>query len=142
MPENAHRYKLLTGARLIDGTGGPPIDTGAVLTHGSRVAAVGPAATVSAPDGASVERFDYPGKTIMPGMVDCHTHHNGFGDGRSGDDLSTLPDEVLTRPDRAVARLNEGRAFRKGLPASVDLAFELFILALEPRHLLLRRLQA
>ena len=78
MPENAHHYKLLTGARVIDGTGGPPIGNGAVLVHGSRVAAVGPANTFSAPDGASVEQFEYPGKTIMPGMVDCHTHHNGW----------------------------------------------------------------
>ncbi len=104
MPENAYPYKLLTGARMIDGTGGPPINNGAVLVHGSRIAAVGPASTVSAPDGASVERLDYPGKTIMPGMVDCHTHHNGFGDGRSGDDLSTLPDELLTLQSARNAR--------------------------------------
>ena len=32
----------------------------------------------------------------LPGMVDCHTHHNGFGDGRMGDDLTLLADEILT----------------------------------------------
>ena len=32
----------------------------------------------------------------MPGLVDCHTHHNGFGDGRRADSLATLSDELLT----------------------------------------------
>ena len=40
----------------------------------------------------------------MPGMVDCHTHHNGFGDGRLGDDLVKLPDEVLTLQSARNAR--------------------------------------
>ena len=73
-----------------------PIDNGAVLIHGSRIVAVGRAADVRAPEGASVEVHDYPGGAVLPGMVDCHTHHNGFGDGRKGDDLSLLSDEVLT----------------------------------------------
>jgi len=29
-------------------------------------------------------------------MIDCHTHHNGFGDGRPGEDVAALPDEILT----------------------------------------------
>jgi imidazolonepropionase-like amidohydrolase len=37
-------------------------------------------------------------------MVDCHTHHNGFGDGRAGDELVTLPDEVLTLQSARNAR--------------------------------------
>ena len=34
--------------------------------------------------------------SVMPGMIDCHTHHNGFGDGRPGEDVAALPDEILT----------------------------------------------
>ena len=30
------------------------------------------------------------------GMVDCHTHHNGFGDGRSGDSIAEIEDNILT----------------------------------------------
>ena len=89
-------FTLITADRVIDSGGGPPIDNGAVLVRGSRIVAVGRAADVKAPDGASVEVHDYPGGAMLPGMVDCHTHHNGFGDGRLGDDLSLLSDEVLT----------------------------------------------
>ena len=95
MPSEA-QFTLITADRLIDSRGGPPIENGAVLIEGSRIIAVGRNADIRAPEGASVDVSDYPDCTIMPGMVDCHTHHNGFGDGRMGDDLATLPDEILT----------------------------------------------
>ena len=89
-------YLLITADRVIDSKGGPPIDNGAVLVHDGKIVSVGRAAEVSAPEGASVETHHYPGCTVLPGMVDCHTHHNGFGDGRMGDDLTLLADEILT----------------------------------------------
>ena len=99
-------YKLIRSGRLIDARGGPPIERGAVLVQGSTIVAVGREADVAAPEGAPVEEFDYPGMTVMPGMVDCHTHHNGIGDGRAGDELVTLPDEVLTLQSAHNARAN------------------------------------
>ena len=89
-------YLLITADRVIDSKGGPPIDNGAVLVHDGKIVSVGRAAEVSAPEGAAVETHNYPGCTVLPGMVDCHTHHNGFGDGRFGDELSLLDDEILT----------------------------------------------
>ena len=93
---NSFTYTLLTADRVIDAKGGPPIEQGAVLTRGSDIVSVGHAHEIRAPDGASVARYDYPGATILPGMVDCHTHNNGFGDGRNGQDLAALNDEILT----------------------------------------------
>ena len=75
-------FKIVRAGRLIDGRGGPPVDRGAVMVRGSKILAVGSASEVTAPDGAPVDVFDFPGKTVMPGMVDAHTHHIGFGDGR------------------------------------------------------------
>jgi len=92
----ADDFKLIRAGLLIDGLGGPPVERGAVLTRGSKLVAVGREQEVRAPEGAAVQVLDYPSGTVLPGMVDCHTHHNGFGDGRAGDDLATLPDEVLT----------------------------------------------
>jgi imidazolonepropionase-like amidohydrolase len=85
----------LRAARVVDGRGGEPVQEGAVLLDGERILAVGPADAVQPPAGAAVERLDYPGGTILPGLIDTHVHLNGIGDGRPGDDLATLPDEIL-----------------------------------------------
>ena len=97
-------YTLITGDRVIDATGGAPIDRGAVLVRGSEIVAVGGASEVRAPEGASVGFHDYPGATVLPGMVDCHTHNNGFGDGRNGEDLAKLADDILTLQSAGNAR--------------------------------------
>ncbi|HUL47355.1 MAG TPA: amidohydrolase family protein [Steroidobacteraceae bacterium] len=43
-----------------------------VLTDGAHIAAVGPAASVHAPAGAEV--IDLPGATLLPGLMDIHSH--------------------------------------------------------------------
>ena len=96
MQDPTQAFKLIKAGRLIDGMGGPPIQDGAVLVQGDKIIAAGPVGEVVAPEGATVDTYDYPGKTVMPGMIDCHTHHNGFGDGRPGEDVAALPDEVIT----------------------------------------------
>jgi imidazolonepropionase-like amidohydrolase len=96
MADTDARFKLIRVARVIDGNGGPPIERGAVLLEGEDIRAVGPEETVAAPEGARVEEFDYKDQTLLPGLVDCHVHLVGIGDGRMGDELTTLPDEVLT----------------------------------------------
>ena len=97
-------FQLIRAGRVLDCTGGPAIDNGAVLVEGSKIRAVGRRGDIAAPEGAQVEIYDYPDKTVLPGMVDCHTHHNGFGDGRFGDELVSLPDEVLTLQSARNAR--------------------------------------
>ncbi len=43
-----------------------------VLVDGDRIVAVGPAETVTAPAGATV--IDLPGETLVPGLMDIHSH--------------------------------------------------------------------
>ena len=90
------RYTLLTADRLIDGTGAPPVDRAAVLIKGDSIVAAGPRDAVVPPDGAPVDARDYPHATLLPGLIDSHVHLIGIGDGRKGDELVTLPDEILT----------------------------------------------
>lgn len=44
----------------------------AVAVRGSRIEAAGPAASIAAPAGA--ETIDLPGATLMPGMIEAHSH--------------------------------------------------------------------
>jgi len=48
-----------------------------------------------APDGAAVERRDYGAATILPGLVDAHTHLVAPGDGTLGDDIAKEDDDIL-----------------------------------------------
>jgi imidazolonepropionase-like amidohydrolase len=64
--------KAFTGARIVDGTDGPPIANGVLVVRDGRVVAVGPAARVTVPAGA--ERIALAGKTIVPGLVNAHGH--------------------------------------------------------------------
>jgi imidazolonepropionase-like amidohydrolase len=52
--------------------GEPPHRGWVVLTEGARISAVGPAATVHAPAGAVV--IELPGATLLPGLMDIHSH--------------------------------------------------------------------
>jgi imidazolonepropionase-like amidohydrolase len=67
----------LTGARVIDGTGRPPIESATILINANgRIQAVGAANAVQVPAGAT--RVDMTGKTIMPGMINAHAHLQYF----------------------------------------------------------------
>ena len=59
------------GARIIVGDGSV-IDNGTLIVTGDRIAQIGPAAQVRAPAGAT--RVDLRGKTVVPMLIDTHTH--------------------------------------------------------------------
>ena len=62
----------LRGARVIDGTGGAPIDNATIVIRDGRIVAIGPSAGTPVPSGAEV--VDYTGKTIIPGLISDHSH--------------------------------------------------------------------
>jgi len=63
---------LFEGARLITGDGSAPIENSAFVVQGNRITAVGRRGQVTAPAGAV--RVDLTGKTVMPPIIDTHTH--------------------------------------------------------------------
>lgn len=60
------------GARIIVGDGTPPIEDGIIVVDGDRIVGVGTAKTVAVLDGA--RHVSLAGKTVMPAIVDAHTH--------------------------------------------------------------------
>ena len=61
---------IVKAARLIDGRGGPPMAPAMVRIEGDRIAEVGKA--VAIPAGARV--VDLGDATLLPGLIDLHTH--------------------------------------------------------------------
>ncbi len=62
----------LTDATVIDGTGAPAKEHQTLLLQNDRIMAIGEAATLSVPAGATV--ISCSGKTIIPGLVMLHEH--------------------------------------------------------------------
>jgi len=63
---------VFEGARVIVGDGRAPIENATIVVDGPRIAQVGRAADVKLPAGAT--RVNLAGKTVMPAIIDTHTH--------------------------------------------------------------------
>jgi len=73
---------LYEGARLITGNEAPPIERSAFLVESGRFTRVGRAGEVQAPAGSS--RVDLSGKTVIPALIDAHSHIGYMKDLTSG----------------------------------------------------------
>lgn len=81
---------LLRAARIIDGRGGAPLTNAAILIRGDRIERIGAAADLRAD-----RVVDLGAATVLPGLIDLHTH---------------LTDEVGTNWERALLTTTPGRA--------------------------------
>jgi imidazolonepropionase-like amidohydrolase len=80
----------IKAARLIDGTGRPVILNAVVVVTDNKITAVGPAASVTIPAGAEV--IDLGDATLLPGLIDAHTHVVGRVLGDPSNELSVVKD--------------------------------------------------
>ena len=117
MAQAPDSFLLLKAGRLFDGTGGPVIEQAAVLIQGTTVQAVGPEQEVRFPEGAGGEVLEFPSATLLPGLIDCHTHTNMPGNGRRGEDVHVNDSDDL-RLLRSVR--NVGEALRTGVTTVCD----------------------
>jgi len=71
-PAQRQTVYLLKPAKIFDGESAELHEGWVVLVRGEKIEAVGPANEVKAPPDAKV--IDLPGMTLMPGLIDAHTH--------------------------------------------------------------------
>ena len=69
----------IVGGMLINGHGGKPIHHSVVLVETDTIKAIGTVDSLKVPAGARV--IDARGKTVMPGLIDMHSHSDIVGAG-------------------------------------------------------------
>jgi imidazolonepropionase-like amidohydrolase len=71
---DAHVVAVRAG-KLVDVVAGKVLENQTILITGERITAVGPSASIQVPAGA--EMVDLSGSTVLPGLIDAHTHLTG-----------------------------------------------------------------
>ncbi|GGH29579.1 amidohydrolase [Alsobacter metallidurans] len=107
---------LIKADRLIDGTGAAPVRDAVLVVDAGKIVSVhqGQAPEGLVPPGAEV--LDFPGCTVMPGLIDTHVHLNLPGDGTSLEDAVREPEGVLV----ATSVMTAQRALAAGITTVRD----------------------
>lgn len=71
-PDASGTVTLFEGATLVTGSGEAPIENAAFIVENNRFSRVGKKADVAVP--AGVVRIDLTGKTVIPALIDAHSH--------------------------------------------------------------------
>ncbi|MGH8378894.1 MAG: amidohydrolase family protein, partial [Gammaproteobacteria bacterium] len=68
----AERVTVVKAGRMFDAKAGTMLPGQTIIIHGDRIADVGPSSSVNVPSGANV--IDLSHATVLPGLIDAHTH--------------------------------------------------------------------
>jgi imidazolonepropionase-like amidohydrolase len=108
---------LLSGGTVLDGTGAAPRSGEAVLLRGDEIVALGADASEQAATlGDEVLRIDATGKTVMPGLIDAHTHLT-FGEPTGNDELFFHRTEAYSS---LLSGYNSTKVLRAGVTSAMD----------------------
>src|SRR5436305_8584391 len=105
---------------LIDGRADAPKQNQVIVIRGNRIESVGPGTAI--PDGAHV--IDLTGMTVMPGLIDSHTHIflQGEDPAEGGYDVQLLKYQLAYRAARAT--VSAKRALYQGFTTIRDVETE------------------
>ena len=120
-PAAAHTV-VVRARSLIDGTSAQPRANQEIVIQGDRITAVYAAGTRPAPPGAEV--LDLGNSTVLPGLIDCHTHIFLQGEipAAGGYDIQLLKFPASYRAARAVVAAR--RALEQGFTTIRDVETE------------------
>ena len=109
---------LIKAGRLVDVRGGRVLTDQAILIEGDLIKEVGPAQAVTAHAGAGVRVIDLSNSTVLPGLIDCHTHltFNPSSAGYGGLAIS-IPRQALIGAKNAKLTLEAGFTTVRNLTA-------------------------
>ena len=99
---------IIKAGRLIDVRSGRVLTDQGILIEGDRIKQVGPISQIQSGAG-SVPTIDLSSATVMPGLIDCHTHILLQGDITAADyDDQLLKDSIPFRAIRATVAVKAG----------------------------------
>ena len=100
-PANASTVTVIRAGTLIDGTSDAPRHNQIIVIRGNRIESVSDASSAKIPAGASV--IDLSQKTVLPGLIDSHTHIflQGEDPAQGGYDVNILKYPLAYRAARA-----------------------------------------
>lgn len=114
--------RALVGGRVIDGTGGAPIDDATIVIENERIVAVGPTAAIKLPEGAEITSTE--GMTVLPGLIDVQVHlaRLGHGDVRRWDEAYVPLAERVVMPIAAKQLLMAGVTTARDVASPLEAA--------------------
>ena len=116
----ADKFTAIRAGRLFDARSGELLSNQMVLIQGDRIAEVGPAASVKIPAGTEV--LDLSRATLLPGLIDAHTHIFLTGESHGRYDEQLLKESWHYRTIEAV--VNAKKDLEAGFTAMRDLETE------------------
>ena len=127
MDNKENNMLVIQVGELIDGISNDTKKNISIIINGNSIVDIKPTGELDIPSGLDYKLIDYSDKTILPGLIDSHVHLTGIGDGRSGDQLAELPDEVLSinMANNAKKHLHSGVTTVRDCGAKNDTAFHL-----------------
>lgn len=120
--QNAERITVIRAGTLIDGKSNSPLHNQAIVIRGNRVDSVGDASSAKIPAAATV--IDLSKSTVLPGLIDCHTHIflQGEDPAEGGYDANILFQPLSLRAARATVAAR--RALEQGFTTLRDVETE------------------
>lgn len=115
-------WTVIRAGSLIDGKSAAPRHDQVIIIHGNRIESVGDAAAAKIPAGATV--IDLSKATLLPGLIDSHTHIflQGEDPAQGGYDANILNAPLALRAARAT--VSARRALEQGFTTLRDVETE------------------
>jgi imidazolonepropionase-like amidohydrolase len=117
-----HAFTVIRAGTLIDGNSDSPRRDQVILIRGNRIESISDAATAKIPAGADV--IDLSRSTVLPGLIDSHTHIflQGEDPAEGGYDINILKYPLAFRAARATVSVR--RALEQGFTTLRDVETE------------------